>query len=143
MKWSAQKESEWRWFGWAAFLTIAALLAMVGCASAGPPEYLTDARACVDAEPCVVIQVKNDRFEDASVWINNSRKGTINGFGSLTLFLRQSELTEGGRCVIASFRLIGDHSVHGTSKECLQEREGHFTLHLDPLGNAWLTPWLR
>jgi hypothetical protein len=94
-----------------------------------------------DGERFVVVQVTNDQFYDASVWINNARRGMVNGFSKLTILLPESALTDGGKCATAGFRIIADHSYRGTEKVCISDPREHFTLQLDNMGHAWFTPW--
>lgn len=125
-----------------AFCLGALLAYAIGCATlpaATPSEIAArDAATCLQNGPCVVVQVDNAILYDAVVTVNGFRVGEVSGGGSATLFVRESLLVEGRCAQISLFiRQLRVRSV--STKECVREG-GRFSLRLDPLYHAWLTP---
>lgn len=125
-----------------AFCLGALLAYTVGCATLPAPTpseiAARDAAACLQNGPCVVVQVDNAVLYDAVVTVNGFRIGEVSGGHSATLFVRESLLVE-GRCAQVSLFVRQLRVRSSTTKECLREG-GRFSLRLDPLYHAWLTP---
>ncbi|HEY0528687.1 MAG TPA: hypothetical protein VGD02_07650 [Gemmatimonadaceae bacterium] len=96
------------------------------------------AAECLRAGPCVVVQVDNQVLYDGVVRVNGVTVGPVFGEQHATFFIRETLLRD-GRCaqVSVEFRQPGVTSI--SSRECLREG-GRFTLAVDPMYHAWLTP---
>ena len=126
------RESEWRRCGWTLFIGASLLYAFMGCASAP-----------IENERIIVVEVRNDNWLDAAIYLNGARRGEITGFSSKVILIPQSQLTDGGRCLTADLRTIGDRQVYSAGKQCLSANGGKFTLQLDVVSHLWLTAWSR
>lgn len=95
----------------------------------------------LEGERVVVVEVRNDQWLDAAIYLNGARRGEITGFSSKAVLIPASQLTDGGKCLTADLRTIGDGAVYSSGKQCLTDSGVKFTLQLDPLHHLWLTPW--
>lgn len=123
----ARRESEWRWFGWAAFLTLAAWVAMSGCASVP-----------INDEPTIPFSVDNGLIDEAAVYVNGAFVGRVEGEHTAPLKIRQSLLARGG-CISVRIRTMW--AIGQTDEQCVR-RGGRFTLTITKL-SVMLTPWDR
>ena len=131
--------------------TFLALLALTAaCASVprsdgydGTTQVERDASRCLQNGPCTVLQIQNDNFYDAVIYLNGSRVGEVTGLHNGPIFVHDSQLRD-GRCATIVVRLIGRGSVASSTKECARDVE-HFQLDIAPSSalmplHIWLIP---
>jgi hypothetical protein len=112
-----------------------ALLALsVACASVqndpGDSRTMRDARQCLKAGPCIVMQVDNGNFADAVVYVNSGRIGFVSGMSKAQIYIPRVRLDASG-CITVGVRLIAGATMT-TSRECPLDNE-YLRLDISPL----------
>lgn len=97
-----------------------------------------DAAACLQVGPCFVLQVDNGADYDATLRLNGFYVGRVSGNHAAIIFVRESLLID-GRCAQVSVFIRDLARSLPSTKECIRPG-GRFTLSVDPLYHAWLTP---
>lgn len=120
--------------------SIIAGLVMSGCASVpnGYDDDVTNLGTLVTS-----LQVTNNNFYDAVVYLNGARVGQVEGNHSQPIPIHDA-LLRGGRCAQVVVRLIGPGTRAVSTSECIRITE-HYQLDIDPSSNifplhVWLNP---
>lgn len=143
----------WRTFAAAGFLTIAAFLVMVSCASVPnaydetpTPQVLKDAAACLKNNPggCTVFQIENNNWEGAKLYLNNGWMGYVEGKSPRKPMFIQNWRLDAEHCarITVVFRITAARS--GSDRTCVAQGEFYdLTIEQPSPGfNAavWLVP---